>query len=248
MGNSWFETFFAGVATDCWRKCVTPEMTKAETDFIADALHLEPPAKILDIACGNGRHSIELARLGYAMTGLDISEESISEALEVSGRAGVDVEWIRGDMRRLSHENAYDGAFSFGNSFGYLEHDETMKFLAALGRALRPKARFILQTGAVAECLLPRFREREWYQIQDILFAEENRYRIEESRVETDYTFVRGGRVEVRPGVQCIYTTAEIGRMLRQVGLKVLEIFSSLRREPATLGCDQLFFVAEKTV
>lgn len=246
MTSSWFETFFSGVATDCWRKCVTPELTLSEANFLVDAFGRAPPARVLDIACGNGRHSMELARRGYAVTGLDISMEYIDEARRTSQKAGLDIEWIRDDMRRLDRTREFDCALWFGYSFGYLEHEDTVAFLHALGDVLVPKSRFVLQAGAVAECLLPRFREREWYQIDDILFAEENRYRVESSCVETNYTFVRDGTAETRPGVQYIYTVGEIRRMLANVGIVTIELFSTVQKDPFRLGCDQLLLVAEK--
>jgi cyclopropane fatty-acyl-phospholipid synthase-like methyltransferase len=60
MQSNWYEEFFHGLALDLWRKAVTEEQTEAEADFIAGILDLPNGARILDVPCGNGRHSIEL--------------------------------------------------------------------------------------------------------------------------------------------------------------------------------------------
>ena len=80
MPSNWYENFFHGVALDLWRKVVTPEQTRAEADFLEKALALQPGARVLDVPCGNGRISLELASRGYQGTGVDIAEENIQEA------------------------------------------------------------------------------------------------------------------------------------------------------------------------
>lgn len=222
--------------------CTPPELTKAEVNFIVEVLQCKPGAHLLDIPCGNGRHCRELAGRGYQMTGLDISREYIEAARAAKE---VDVEWICDDMRNLDRPGAFDGAFSFGNSFGYLEHEDTIAFLSALSRALKPGARFLLQA-CCAESLLPRFKEREWWQVGDIIFMEHNQYAAERSCVETTFTFIRDGKVERRPGRQYIYTVAEIQRMLAGAGLRTLALLGGLGQTPFALGAEVLHVIAQK--
>src|SRR6202043_313652 len=100
---------------------------------------------------GNGRHSIELARRGYRVTGIDLSDEFLAAA-----RAELDADWRSGDMRELELEaSAFDGAFCFGNSFGYLDHSGVESFLSALAVALKPGAKLVIETGMTAESILP---------------------------------------------------------------------------------------------
>src|SRR6185312_7085529 len=112
----------------------TPAMTTADVDFVERELQLSPGARLLDVPCGSGRHSIALAGRGYRVTGLDISAEAIGHARALSA----DVEWLQGDMRHLPDEAGYDAALCLGNSFGYLGPAGTREFAAALARAVRP--------------------------------------------------------------------------------------------------------------
>jgi SAM-dependent methyltransferase len=244
MGNEWFEHFFHGIANECWRKCVSPEGTRAEVDFLEKALARRPGDRLLDVPCGGGRHALEFSRRGYRMTGLDLSAEFIAEARAAD--QGKQVQWICSDMRKLDRKAEFDGAFSMGNAFGYLEHSDTERFLAALSRALKPGARFILNTGAVAECLLPRFKEHEVHQIEDIKFIEHNTYDIATSCVLTEYTFERDGKAEKRPGRQCIYTAAEIQRMLARAAINIVAIHSSIEQASPQLGTNEMYFVGQK--
>jgi cyclopropane fatty-acyl-phospholipid synthase-like methyltransferase len=60
--HEWFETFFQGAAVDFWTRAMTPALTVADADFLEKTFGVEPGARLLDVPCGNGRHSIELAR------------------------------------------------------------------------------------------------------------------------------------------------------------------------------------------
>src|SRR5436309_16061807 len=77
---NWFETFFHGVTLDLWRKAISPEQTTAEAEFLIDHLNCEAGAHVLDVPCGHGRLSFEMAKRGLRVTDVDISEEFIEEA------------------------------------------------------------------------------------------------------------------------------------------------------------------------
>ena len=176
MQSNWYEEFFHGLALDLWRKAVTEEQTEAEADFIAGILDLPNGARILDVPCGNGRHSIELAKRGCRMTGVDLCDEFIAEARQAAALNEVNIDWIRTDMRNVHTLADFDGAFCFGNSFGYMVHEETLNFLEAVNRCLRPGARFILETGLAAESLLPAFPGKRWYRLGDVFQLSEAEY------------------------------------------------------------------------
>jgi ubiquinone/menaquinone biosynthesis C-methylase UbiE len=244
----WYEGFFRGVVLDLWRQAMSPEQTRADADLLVETLQRDPPARLLDVPCGNGRISLELARRGFSMSGLDISEEFVAEARAASTAKGLDARWVLGDMRRLEGEAEYDGAFSFGNSFGYLAHDDTRGFLARLSRALKPGARFVLDTGSVAESLLPALKERIWYQVGDILMAIHNVYLARESCLQTDFTFVRDGKTERCTSLTRVYTVAEIGRLLEEAGMELVACLGESGRDDYRLGDPRLIAVAQRPV
>ncbi len=84
--------------------------TVREADFLLEELELPRGASILDIGCGTGRHSIELAKRGYAVTGIDLSTRMLAEAAETASAAGVQVEWVHSDATRFSLPKQFDGA------------------------------------------------------------------------------------------------------------------------------------------
>jgi SAM-dependent methyltransferase len=245
----WFETFFTGMAVEFWRRALPPEHTKAEVDFIEAELGgttvERAHAKWLDVPCGHGRHAIELARRGHAVVGIDLCAEEIAEAKR-RAKGVSNVEFREGDMRDLQLEGLFSGAYCFGNSFGYLEYAEMENFLRKISDALLPGARFLVNTGMTAESVLPNFKEREWYELGDILVTMENRYLPTESCAETDFTFLREGKREARRDHHSVYTVAELRRLLGRAGFRVTELFGSVDRKPFALGSTELFVVAVK--
>ena len=245
--TNWFEDFFHGLALDLWRKAIPLEHTKAEAEFLIKTLACKPGAHVLDVPCGNGRLSFELARQAYRVTGIDISEEFIEEAraLTKTTNETLALQFILGDMRRIEVEADYDGAFCFGNSFGFMEYSDMQKYLAGVQRALQPGARFIVNTGMAAESVLPDFEEQSCHEIDDITTTIKERYKAAESCVDSEYTFERNGKSETCYAKHWIYTAAEIQRMLEQAGFEVLDCYGSLKCEPFVLGSRELFVVAQ---
>ena len=161
----WFKTFFHGVALDLWRQVVTEEQTRTQAEFLVRTLKLAPPAKVLDVPCGNGRLAVELSARGFRLTGVDIAGEFIEEANSCSAARDLSIEWVHGDMRDLPGPGIFDGAFCWGNSFGYLDDDGNMDFLRSVGRALRPGGRFIIDAHVVAETLFASFQAKRSFEI-----------------------------------------------------------------------------------
>src|SRR5438874_9120744 len=251
---NWYEDFFHGIPLDLWRKAIPLEHTKAEADFLVAALNCPKSAHLLDVPCGNGRLSFELARRGYRVIGVDISEEFIAEARALAIQdqppataGGSDsVEFMLGDMRSIEGSSVYDGAYCFGNSFGFLEYADMESFLSGVARALKPGARFVIETGMAAESILPKFEAESSHQIGDIHVIIREQYLAEESCVDSEYIFERNGKIESRKAKHWIYTAGEIRRMLERAGIAVKGMFGSLDRKPYELGSTELFVVADR--
>jgi SAM-dependent methyltransferase len=242
----WWKTFFQGVPLDMWRRAITPEMTRADADFLQRVLKLPPGGRVLDVPCGTGRLALELARRGYTTCGVDIASDYITEARASAERERLPATFTLGDMRELPATADFDGAFCFGNSFGYLEDEGTLAFVNAVARAVKQGAGFVIDFGAVAESLLPTLLARRWYKLDDIFMLIDNRYDHVTGRLETEYTFIRDGVTDTRRGFQRAYTYRQLADLLTQVGFRDVEGFGSLEGEPYKLGAPRLLLAARK--
>ena len=114
----WYEELFADYARTYDRESFV-QGTQGEVDFIERELAGDRSKRILDVGCGTGRHAIELARRGYTVTGIDLSEAQLARAREKAREAGVAVEFLRRDARDFRFDTPFDlvimiceGAFS----------------------------------------------------------------------------------------------------------------------------------------
>jgi SAM-dependent methyltransferase len=119
------------------------ERTKDEIDFIIDIMELSGTERILDQACGFGRHAIELSKRGFSAVGVDITADYITEAMRVSSLENLNVEFICGDLRDVSFKNEFDVVLNMADgAIGYLENDdENLKIFdliaSSLGRVFK---------------------------------------------------------------------------------------------------------------
>jgi SAM-dependent methyltransferase len=153
------------------------------------------------------------------------------------------VTWLNSEMRSLPWEEAFDGAFCFGNSFGYLDDQGDADFLKAVARVLKPGARFVLSTKS-AETIFPRFHEREWFELDDLKFLEHQAYDPVRGRIDTEYTLMSGQRMEKRVGSERLYTYSQIHQLLAATGFGEIAAYGSLAGDPFRLGSEGLLIVA----
>ena len=97
--NDW-QRFFEGHAPR-YREQLYTKDTVTEVDFLVNVLDLEPGHHILDLACGTGRHAVELAKRGHRVTGVDISAGMLAEVQRAAEIASVAVEWLQADVTSL---------------------------------------------------------------------------------------------------------------------------------------------------
>ena len=140
--HSWFKDWFN---SPYYHQLYFNRDEKEAAAFIDKLIaHLQPPPSsyMLDVACGKGRHSIHLAEKGFDVTGIDLSEDSINEALQYE--AG-NLHFFMHDMRLPFYINYFDYAFNFFTSFGYFktrrEHDNAIRTIA---QSLKPNGTFVM--------------------------------------------------------------------------------------------------------
>lgn len=96
-----------------------------------EKLELAPGARILDLACGQGRHAIPLAQHGYRVTGLDLSEPSLTFAREAAAEAGAKIDFVQADMREIPFADEFDAVVNIFTAFGYLESEQEDQLVLA---------------------------------------------------------------------------------------------------------------------
>lgn len=244
--DDWWRTFFSGLMVESWLMSPTADQTRQEAEFLCEALNVSAPAKLLDVPCGGGRHSVALAGMGFDMTGVDISTDFLTAArAQAVGKPGR-ITFEQREMRDLPWPERFDGACSMGNSFGYLDDEGNAAFLKSVSAALMPGARFVLDTGYVMEHLLPVLQESASYPIGDMLMLARRRYDPAGSRLHVEYTITRGAITEKRSMSARIFSYRELVGLLTAAGFTDVQGYGSLAREPYRFGSSRVLMMASK--
>lgn len=121
---NWYQDLFEKLGKNYLNLPFT-QGTIQEVNFIVEQLELKEHHKILDVGCGAGRHSIELAKRGFQVTGLDFSPRMLEVARERASQASVQVDFFHGDARTMNFRGQFDAALSLcEGAFGIMENDE----------------------------------------------------------------------------------------------------------------------------
>lgn len=242
----WWQGFFGGLWQEAQLRQWTDEDNRAAADKIERAMKLHSGSTVLDVPCGDGRISLELAARGHQVTGVDITHRFLDEARRKATDRGLSARFERGDMRDLAFEAEFEAAINFGGSFGYFDEHGNSQVAAGVWRALRSGGRFLIDT-PTTETIFPHFRDRLWFEAGDVLVLAENRYDHENGHIDTEWTIVGpdGGRETRRSSIR-LYTYVELSSLLRTAGFERVEGFSSENVEPFAFGASRLMLVATK--
>lgn len=142
--KEWWQTIFGDKYLTTYVDSFPQKRTELEVDFLTRVLRPKG-GKVLDLACGHGRHSIELAKKGYTVTGLDYSRHFLRLVKERAREKGVRAVFRQGDMRKLSFKNEFNYIINMFTSFGYFKAEEDhAKVLRGVARALKKNGLFVM--------------------------------------------------------------------------------------------------------
>lgn len=145
--KQWYKELFEDFSVNYDKETFTAG-TLGETDFIEKEINSEKSASILDIGCGTGRHSLELARRGYRVTGIDLSVSMISRAKSLAEGENLTIKFLVRDARRFNFNATFDLAIMIcEGAFPLMETDEmNYTILKNVYSSLRPGGKFIFTT------------------------------------------------------------------------------------------------------
>jgi SAM-dependent methyltransferase len=214
---------------------------RREVEFAAAALDLATGDRVLDLACGAGRHSRALAALDLKVTSVDLSPELVSSAAATGGGP----EYVRGDMRALPFSGPFEAVCQFFTSFGYFENSaEDEAVLGEVRRVLRPGGRYLfdyLNAGQVVAGLVPESTE----ELGAFTIHQRRRITADGTRVEKDVVIREGEilRSEYTESVR-LYDQDDIRGMMSRSGLVPLVWFGDLAGAPFQSDSPRLVVVA----
>lgn len=222
----WYETLFTNFARTYDQESFT-QGTVGEVDFLERELGADRAKRILDIACGTGRHAIELARRGYRVTGFDLSEGQLHRAREKATAAGVEVEFLRRDATEPHFREEFEAALMLcEGAFPLMETDEkNHAILRHAAAALRPGGKLIMTT---LNALFPLFHSVKDFlnAVESATAAGELTFDLMTFREHAELTFTDdAGQSSTIKTNERYYTPPELRWLLNTAGFAKVDIF-----------------------
>ena len=215
---------------------MTAQQTLRETAFIESALAPPPGGELLDIACGYGRHAIELGQRGFRVTGLDLSLPLLIRAADEAQRRGLSVNFVHADMREMTYDSQFAAAYCVLTSFGYFDEETNLRVASSICRALKPGGRFLVDA-INRDYIVSDLPSRVWWEGDGCVVLEEVDFDFHTSRVliRRSIVFGDGRQVENEISIRA-YSLHEMGRVLRRAGFQVVDVSGSLSGKEPFLG------------
>ncbi len=233
---------FAPVIFDRQRR----DLAAQETEQLIERLDLQSDQRICDLCCGVGRHSLALARRGYAVTAVDRTERFLHEAENAAQQEGLAIEFVRADMRNFCRPDAFDVVLNLFTSFGYFAAQrDDRQVLENVHRSLRPGGRLLLDL--VGKEIIARiFRSHDWHSVDGGMMLEERQIVDGWTRIENRWIFVCDGTSHEWRFAHRLYSAAELTALLGDCRFDQVQVYGGLDGPPYDEKAERMVLVARK--
>lgn len=241
-------SFFQGYYKEIWRHIFPDKTTQAEVDFIINEAKLKVGSATLDLMCGYGRHTLELARKGVNVTAIDNLPDYTNEIKERAAAENLSVECYCSDVLEMDLGKEYDAVICMGNSLQFFNEEESHRLLTNISSHLKLGGKFFINTWSLAEIAVKNFKEKSWSRFNDLFFLAESKFLFHPTRVETISIIITdSGEREEKLAIDFIYSISEMEEMLNKTGFEIKDIYSIPGKKLFTVGEPRAYIVAEKT-
>jgi len=219
----WYEKFFGKHYLRTVRT-PTPKEVAVECDFIERALRVPVGSRVLDVGCGLGVQSVEMASRGYHLVGLDISPTMVSRAYDEAEDRGLQIDFVRGDMRDVTFEEPFDALLCWGTTFGYFSEEENELALRQFHELLKPDGTLLLEV-VNRDFMIGSQPNQVWFEVDGAVCMEETDFDYVTSRLRVKRRVAsHDGQEQDRLYSIRLYALHEIRSMFERNGFRVDEL------------------------
>lgn len=246
MKQEWWKKVFKSAYRDIFVPLYSEDRTKSEVDFIIKAAKPRKDTRILDLACGQGRHSLELGKRGYSIVGVDYSRELLYLADEKAKEKKLTLKFYEQDIRKLKLKNKFDLIFMFGNSFGYFSDDDNKLVLKKVLAHLKPGGVFILDLPNTIGMLRNPYGKRNDKTENGEVITENFALDPVTNRMSISWKFSNKKIQESYVGEFRLYSHPEIKTIAESVGFEYSKTYGSFSSEKFTIDSPRMIVILKK--
>jgi SAM-dependent methyltransferase len=225
---------------------LTAERTAVEVDFIKTQLHLFSEARILDVGCGFGRHSIELARRGFAVMGIDPAAAMIAAARKRAVESAVSVDFRQARGEQFTTDVPFDAAICLFTSLGQIGPDgENSGLVGRVYDALQPGGLFMVEVPQ-RDTAVAQLRPADQFGEGERFTAVTRQYNPSDQSVTETFRLVTPEKNRSYSLHYRLYSLAELETLLTQAGFTIHATFADYSGTPLTNNQPTMILIGEK--
>jgi 2-polyprenyl-3-methyl-5-hydroxy-6-metoxy-1,4-benzoquinol methylase len=228
-----------------YREDLTDERTEKEVLTLVRLLALDQPKKILDLACGFGRHTNRLAVMGNTMTGVDITPGFLEIARQEAIQKGVNVCYQQNDMRYISFDSEFNCVLILFTAFGYFSDEENLRVLINARKALLPGGLLIFDSQN-RDTFLKRMQPTIVVENEGNLMIDRISFDSVQGRLYNRRIVIRDGIRNDKPYFIRLYNPNEIQGLITQAGLILEHIYGGWEMQELTPETNRVVVIARK--
>ncbi|HBL83968.1 MAG: methyltransferase type 11 [Clostridiales bacterium GWF2_38_85] len=228
------------------------EDTENQVEFIIKTLELTGDERILDLACGYGRHSLAFAKRGYDVTGVDITKVYVDDARENAIEQKINAKFICADIRDINFENEFGVVLNLADgAIGYLETDEeNLKIFDVISRSLKVGGKHFMDI-CNAEHAAHYFPRTNWEIGENALALAQFEWNCETRRMLFSGYDIPYEEPVKKPEIPAgdptrLYSIDELHQILQERNMRIMKTFSNYNGTEASLKYLQLMVCSEK--
>jgi SAM-dependent methyltransferase len=228
-----------------YRDLLTDEVSDRQAAALVEMLHLDQPLRILDLACGYGRHANRLASLGHHLVGIDLMEGFLEMARGEARDRDLQVDYRQGDMRKIEFTQEFDRVLLLFTAFGYFSDEVNLEVLRRIHQALRLGGLLVLDIPN-RDSFLSNFRSEVLTEKEGNLMIDRHTFDSRTGRIYNQRILFRAGERRDKPFFIRLYNPTEISALLRLAGLEVRQMFGDWDSRPISLESRRMIIITEK--
>ena len=200
------------------------EQLQEDVNFLVDVLNLKKKDRVLDLACGHGRHAIELGKRGFDIDGLDFSSHLLSIADDLARQEGLRIKFYKQNIHKIKLEKKYDKIFLYFSEFGLFDAEKALRNVSQL---LNKKGLFLLDADNVFRLI---------------------QYLAKNPKSPYDFDFVNMVLKEKKKNSQGVryYVAPELKFLFQSNGLKVISVYGDYAKGSLDLNSKRIILIGRK--
>lgn len=245
MPKDWWKTYFDENYIFFWKERGMFRHTTREVNFVVKNIPIKKSDRILDLCCGHGRHSIEFAKRGYKVSGLDFSNYELNIARKDAKARNLDIDFRQGDARNFKYPKKFDVVLNMFTAFGYGTKEDDRKIIRSVSKSLNKGGKLFIDLLNFA-WLIKNYQPYKVQSLPGVKVIMKRRFDFLTSIASEQRTVIKGKKRKTYRNAHRMYTLGELSDLFESEGLKVIKYWGSFKGKSYGIDTKRMLVLARK--